>query len=554
MFSKTVLIFSSLFLFLQLSACSVKRSAFIEGRARAAVATDDQQATDAAEEILKQGGNLVDAAVVNPQTNSIAGGGFLLFHDGKASKTRAWDFREVAPMRATADMYLESGEVIPNASVYGAKAVAVPGLVAGLYEFHRAHGKLSWVQVLAPAVRLAYESRISANFSRHILENASGLQADSYLKEKFIPFGKPLKAGAVLRQPELAHTLEGISNGGRDYFYKGEFARKLSAWMKEEGGIIEMRDLAAYEPQKRWPIDAKWQNYRVLSMPPPSSGGIHLVQILRMMDKVPSSFRENFSDEKVSRSVLRVEAFKRAFSDRSVHLGDPGWHRTPVGELLDEKYLQIRANEIASGIKASSEVRPLDLKDKNTTHLSFVDSKGNAISLTQTSNGWFGARVVVPGTGVLLNNEMDDFVIKPGVKNMWGLVGGSANQIAPRKRPLSSMSPTIVLDEDDLPILVAGSRGGARIITSTANIIYRVLAEGVHISEALPECRFHHQWSPDEVLVEKGCMREFKALKKYYTLKEGPIFGSVEVVGARPDGRLYSSPDPRSHTRPLLVE
>ena len=323
-----------------------------------------------------------------------------------------------------------------------------------------------------------------------------------------------------------------------------------------------MQDFSNYRVKVRKPILADWRGMSIISMPPPSSGGIHLVQMLKIYDELSSTYRSSFrvnskSGEQLDQTIAEIEVMKRVFADRAFHLGDPDFYPVPQKELLNDKYLTERASEIERGqIVSAVDIKPWKKRGDQTTHLSLLDSEGNAISTTQTINYYFGAGVMVPGTGVILNDQMDDFSVNPGTANVHGLVGSEGNKILPGKRPLSSMTPTIVLDREDKVKLVLGSPGGPRIITSVYHVLTGILRDAVWAGKAVSDCRFHHQWSPDKVLVESDCMEEFEPLSKHYELKSYPSvkFSETQIVGRYTNGALYSVSDPRGHGKPLLVE
>ncbi len=569
----------SIFCLFGLAACATHQSGvyarktpYVEHKeAVLAVATAEKVASEAASEMIDLGGNIADAAVaasfaisvVRPQSTGLGGGGFLLYYDAKRKEATAWDFRESAPSLAHSAMYLEKGQVISKASTEGAMAVGVPGLVAGLYEFHKSYGRLTWFQVLQPAIRAAENgAQVSEHLAKALERKSELLQKDLQIQTIFYPRGEALKAGDIFIQQNLAKTLQNIAIGGRDYFYQGEFANRLESWMKDHHGILQKKDMELYTVKKRQPLQERWRDYQVITMPPPSSGGVHLVQILKIFDEIPRNFSSEVADGNfyIGKMIAEVEAMKRAFADRAVHLGDSDFADVPLMELLKDGYLERRAEEIQKlGIIAANQIQPWNAPESvpeektETTHLSFMDSEGNAISTTQTINGWFGAGVMLPETGVVLNNEMDDFSIQPGIPNLYGLVGGESNKVEAHKRPLSSMTPTIVLDRSNDVKMVLGAPGGSTIITSVYYVLSRVLRDGKSIQEALSDCRFHHQWLPDQVSMEPECLQEYDELSKYYVLKESTSFGEVEVVG-RNDGKVYAATDPRGDGLPLVVQ
>jgi gamma-glutamyltranspeptidase/glutathione hydrolase len=491
----------------------------------AMVASVHELASRTGIEILQAGGNAVDAAVatgfalavVHPQAGNLGGGGFLLLRQANG-ETRFIDFREKAPAAATEKMYLDAqGNVLPESnkesSVVGYKSVGVPGSVAGLVYAEKKYGKLSLEKVMAPAIKLARDGFTLA------YEDAHDLMEDEYLgefpesKRIFLRDGKYYQPGEVFRQPDLARTLERIARNPDD-FYHGALARELAASIQKNGGLVTEHDLAAYEVKEREPIRGTYRGYEIISSPPPSSGGVALVEILNILEGFDLAKFGNRSAETIH---LEVEAFRRTFYDRADFMGDPDFAKVPVAQLIDKKYAAAWRDSInpahASDSKSIkrppfdelervAESRTVPLREpENTTHFSVVDAEGNAVAVTTTLNDSFGSRATAEGLGFLLNDEMDDFTSKPGSPNIYGLIQGPANAIGPGKRPLSAMTPTIVLKDGKL-FLVLGSPGGPTIITTVVNTILGVVDFGLDIQEAVNAPRFHHQWLPDEILVE----------------------------------------------------
>ena len=488
----------------------------------AMVASVHELASRAGVEMMQAGGNAVDAAVatgfalavVHPQAGNLGGGGFMLIRMADGT-VRFIDYREKAPAAATAGMYLDaSGNVIENASLVGYKAVAVPGSVAGMVYASKKYGKLPLQRVMSPAIKLAREGYPLA------WEDAKDLQ-DRQLarfpesRRIFQRDGNYYKAGEVLRQPELASTLERIAKDPED-FYHGAMARELAAFIQKGGGLITVDDLADYEVKEREAVRGTYRGLEIISAPPPSSGGIALIEILNIL--------EGYDLAKYGRSAramhLTLEAFRRTFFDRAELLGDPDFSKIPVAPLIDKKYAkdwresvdpahatpskELRRPASFSQLEQYARLRRNTVREsQHTTHYSVVDPDGNAAAVTTTLNESFGSGVTVGGLGFLLNDEMDDFTAKPGMPNTYGLIQGPANAIGPGKRPLSAMTPTIVLKAGKL-FLVLGSPGGPRIITTVANILMGVVDYGMNLQEAVNASRFHHQWLPDEVYVERG--------------------------------------------------
>jgi gamma-glutamyltranspeptidase/glutathione hydrolase len=487
----------------------------------AIVASVHELASRAGVEVMQAGGNAVDAAVatgfalavVHPQAGNLGGGGFLLLRTS-TGETHFIDFREKAPAAASEDMYLDAhGNVIENLSIVGYKSVGVPGSVAGLVYAEKKYGKLSLEKVMAPAIKLARDGFPLA------YEDARDLMTDEYLsrfpesRRIFQRDGKFYQPGEILKQPELARTLERIAKDPDD-FYHGALARELAAAIQKNGGLITAADLAAYEVKEREPVRGSYRGYDIISAPPPSSGGAGLVEILNILEGFDLSKFGNRSAETIH---LTSEAFRRAFFDRADFMGDPDFSRVPVPQLIDKKYAAAWRDTIDpkhaspskdlkrppfEGLEQVADLHAVAVREpENTTHYSVVDSEGNAVSVTTTLNDSFGSRATAEGLGFLLNDEMDDFASKQGVPNNYGLIQGPANAIGPNKRPLSAMTPTIVLKDGKL-FLVLGSPGGPTIITTVANILMGVVDFGLDIQEAVNAPRFHHQWLPDGILVE----------------------------------------------------
>lgn len=487
----------------------------------AMVASVHELASRAGVEMMQAGGNAVDAAVatgfalavVHPQAGNLGGGGFLLLRKANG-EVHFVDFREKAPAAATENMYLDAqGNVIEDASTVGYKSIGVPGSVAGLVYAEKKYGKLSLEKVMQPAIRLA-----RGGFSL-AWEDAEDLQdkdlarfAES--KRIFQRDGNYYKVGEVLKQPELARTLERIAKNPDD-FYRGAMARELAAAIQKGGGLITAADLAVYEVKEREPIRGTYRGYEIISAPPPSSGGTALVEILNILEGYDLA---KLGHRSAAAIHLTVEAFRRAFYDRAEFLGDPDFAKIPVPQLIDKRYAEAWRESIDPNhasvskdlkrptkfneLERVAQLQPVALREpENTTHYSVVDAEGNAVAVTTTLNDSFGSRVTAEGLGFLLNDEMDDFAAKQGVPNAYGLIQGPANAIGPGKRPLSAMTPTIVLKDGKL-FLVLGSPGGPTIITTVANILMGVVDFGLDIQEAVNAPRFHHQWLPDAIGVE----------------------------------------------------
>jgi len=524
----------------------------------AAVVSAHPEASKVGVAIMKQGGNAVDAAVavqfalavVYPNAGNIGGGGFLVYR-GTAGNTDALDYREKAPGKASKDMYLdEQGNAIVDKSLYGALASGVPGTVAGMIKAHQKYGKLKWKKDLQPAIELAEKGfPITAQQAGELNKNK-----EAFLKYNRMPtaFVKEClwKEGDLLLQPALAKTLKLIRDKGRAGFYEGAVANAIVTSMQHTKGVISLNDLKNYQAIWRTPIAGAYKNYKVIAMPPPSSGGIALLTMLKQVNKFPLS---SWGFQRDSTVQLMVETERRAYADRASYLGDPDFFKVPQLALLDTNYMMGRIRNL-SFLKAtpSSEIKPGVLpnyESEQTTHFSIVDEQGNAVSATTTLNGSYGSLVVAEGAGFILNNEMDDFSVKPGSPNAYGLVGGVANAIVPGKRMLSSMTPTII-EQDGKLLMVVGTPGGSTIITSVFQTILNVLEFGQDMQSAVAAPRFHHQWLPDEVYVEKGAIdedtRKRLELKGYKIVERGPM-GRVDAILIRTDGSLETGADPRGN-------
>ncbi len=514
-----------LFLAVTVLPCLPETMISPEHAKHAMVASVQVDASHAGVEIMKEGGNAVDAAVAtgfalavtHSAAGNLGGGGFMLLRMANG-ETHFIDYREKAPAKATRNMYLDAkGNIIPDASLVGYKASGVPGSVAGMVYAEKKFGKLTLKQVMAPAIRLAREGF-------HLgYEDAQGFQDVDLGKfpesrRIFQRNGHFYEPGDLFQQPELAATLERIAANPED-FYKGAMARQIAADMAKGGGLITTEDLAAYEVKERPVIRGTYRGYEILSAPPPSSGGIALVEALNILEGFDLA---KYGDRSAQAMHLTLEAYRRAFFDRAEFLGDPDFAQIPVAQLIDRRYgvawretidlnHATRSNDLKRprGFANLDRYAALHSVSKNiaepedTTHFSVVDDQGNAVSVTTTLNGSFGSYVTVEGLGFLLNNEMDDFSSKPGTPNQYGLIQGEANSIGPGKRPLSAMTPTIVLKEGKL-FMVLGSPGGPRIITTVANILMGVVDYGLNIQQSVNAPRFHNQWLPDREYVEPG--------------------------------------------------
>ncbi|WP_116105501.1 gamma-glutamyltransferase [Lewinella sp. IMCC34191] len=522
---------------------------------QAAIAGPHPLATQTGLEVLRRGGNAIDAAVamqltmavVFPRAGNIGGGGFLVYRaaDGE---TLSLDYRETAPSAAKRDMYLDTaGNVTEGLSTRGHLAVGVPGTVAGIVAMHERLGSLPWAELVQPAIDFAENGY---RLSESEIDRIKRYHADFTEFNDFTPFSdSTLGVGAQVKQPDLAATLSRIRDLGHDGFYTGETADLIVTEMESGGGLITHEDLSAYEPKWKEPITKAYRNYRLISMPPSSSGGLALAQMAKMLEPYPL---EEYGFQRVRSVQVIAEAMRRAYADRAEYLGDADFYPVPVDSLLNDAYLLERMADYrtdSAGTSTDITAGQVAMKENfETTHISIVDSLGNAVSITTTLNGNFGSKVMVDGGGFFLNNEMDDFSAKPGVPNMFGLVGKEANAIQPGKRMLSSMTPTIVEKDGEL-FMVLGAPGGSTIITAVLQTFLNVAEYGMPLPEAVAAPRFHHQWLPDEILYEPdaladGVLDSLEALG--YQFREVNSMAVIKAVQVLPDGSLQAAADPRN--------
>ncbi|MCY7323155.1 MAG: gamma-glutamyltransferase [Phormidesmis sp. CAN_BIN36] len=519
-------------------------------------------ATQAGLSMLQQDGNAVDAAVattfaisvLEPFSAGIGGGGFLLMYQAKSNETKALDFRERAPLNATRNLYLDKqGNVRPNASTNGYLAVATPGTIAGLYEVHRQYGRLSWKTVIAPAIRLAENGfPVSWRFVDATKMRQQTLLKNPDARKIFTHEGVLYQPGDQLVQSELAATLRSVSQNPKS-FYTGRIAAAIVSDMAANNGLITQKDLQQYRPTWRNPVCGDFRKARVCSMPPPSSGGVHLLQILNMIGNTDLKAIGWHNPDALH---WLVESMRIAYADRATYLGDPDFVKVPVKALISPIYAQKRRQEInPQKATPSSQVKAVDpavlqrltKESVETSHLTVVDRDRNAVSLTFTINLGFGAGVVAKGTGIVLNNEMDDFAIAPNTPNAFGLVGGDANAIAPNKIPLSSMTPTIVTQNGRLRLAV-GSPGGSTIITTVLQIVLNVLVYEMDIRKAVAAPRLHHQWLPDRLNVESwgfDTLTIAELRRRGHQIKARSDWGNANAIVVLPDGSLEGAADPR---------
>ncbi len=522
----------------------------------AMVVTARQEASKIGVAILQQGGNAFDAmiatemalAVSYPYAGSLGGGGFMVYRKTDGT-TGALDYREKAPLAAHRDMFLDSlGQVVPERSQESALAVGVPGNIAGIFAVHQKFGTLPMQQLLKPVIDLAKKGYVVTKNQQKRLEKYR--ETFHRINQDTILYAGTYYANDTIKNPILATTLERIAKYGKKDFYQGETAKTLVSFLQKHGGIMTLEDLARYEPKWRDPIQFQYKEYTITSMSPPSSGGICLGQMFKMIEPYPIS---DYGHLKPKTIQTITEAARRAYADRSFYLGDPDFVHVPSDRLLDRNYLQKRMQDFSlAKATPSSTIKYGQLpgyESSETTHYSIVDAAGNAVSVTTTINGAYGSKLYVPELGFFLNNEMDDFSSKPGVPNMFGLIGAKANAIAPQKRMLSSMTPTLVEKKGQL-YMVVGTPGGSTIITSVLQTILNVIEHDMSMQEAVDAPRFHHQWLPDLVFFEESYSNPqlFETLKNkgYKTSQKAAVIsGKVDAILIQPDGTLEGGADHR---------
>lgn len=521
------------------------------------VASQEELATEAGLEVLKEGGNAIDAAVTIgftlavtlPRAGNLGGGGFMLVHLADSQETIAMDYREKAPLAATRDMFLdENNQVDSQKSKYSHLAVGVPGTVAGMTMALEKYGTIPLARALQPAIELAEQGfPVDEDLHKTLIDAQEKMQAspasmDIFFQEE----GLPYEIGEIIVQKDLAKSLKLIAQEGASAFYQGKIASAIVADMEVNGGLITKEDLAAYEPVIRPTIKGNYRGYEIHSMPPPSSGGIHLVQMLNILEK----FTIRSLGHNTAQTIhLMAESMKLAYADRSKFLGDSDFVSVPIAQLTSKTYASTLSQKInyyrATPSNEISSGNPYQVESKDTTHYSVIDQYGNAVANTYTLNLDYGTGLTASGTGILLNNEMDDFSAKPGVPNFFGLIGGEFNAIEPDKRMLSSMTPTIVMKEGK-PFLVTGSPGGSQIITTVLQVIMNVIDHQMNIAEATNAVRVHHQWLPDELRFEQGLNRDTRWLLsgKGYKVVDGNSIGSTQSI-MNVDDIFYGASDPR---------
>ena len=522
------------------------------------VVSQRQSASEVGAEILRKGGNAVDAAVatglalavVLPRAGNLGGGGFMVVYLKDKDKTVTIDYREKAPSAAHRDLFLDKeGNYDKQKAQFSLLSAGVPGTVAGLHQALIKYGTMTWKEVLEPSIKLAEEGfavphdlaniLASPRYKKRLSSNEAA--AKSYYKSDKSNY----QAGEILKLPDLAWTLKQLSNNGPDAFYKGEIAKKIVKEMERNGGLISAEDLKNYMPIERPPVEGTYKEFKIVSMPPASSGGIHLIQMLNMIEEFPI---KDMGFGSAGSIHILAEVMKRAYADRSKHLGDMDFYNVPFS-LMSKEYSSFLNESISVNSRtASKDVfagDPYPYESPDTTHFSVMDQYGNAVSNTYTLNFSYGSGIMIPGTGMLMNNEMDDFSSKPGIPNGYGLLGSEANSIQANKRPLSSMTPTIIF-KDNKPYLVLGSPGGSRIITTVLQVALNVMEHDMNVAQAVNSPRIHHQWLPEVLMMEKGFGPDTEKLlqEKGYKLYPSSTMGSVQAIIK--DGEyFYGAADPR---------
>ena len=521
------------------------------------VVSDNELATKAGTEILNRGGNAVDAAiatafalsVVDQASSGLGGGGFMVIYDAKARRAHALDFRETAPQGAHKELYMKDGKAAPSLSITGALAVAVPGEVGGLMQAFKRFGTLPLPVLMAPAIRLASEGFPLGVALHYAIEHQQGaMKKFPDLARVFMPRGAVPAEGEMIRQPELAETLKALAAQGSDVFYQDWIAEAIVETVKREGGVLSLDDLRCTKPVWRDPLVCGYRNRTVITMPPPRSGGIALIEMLNVLAPYPL---RALGHNSATYLHLLTEAMKHAFADRAQYLGDPDFVKAPVAMLTSKEY----AAWIRGRISAAKTYPPkyyglvnYKAEQGSTTHFSVIDRFGNAVACTQSVNTRFGSKILVPKTGIVLNNEMDDFAIHAG-GNVYGLVGNEANSLQPKKRPLSSMTPTVIL-RGDRPEIIVGAAGGPRIISATLQVILNILDFHMPVKEAVMAARIHHQWMPDNLIAEAEIAAETKrALERLgHHVRERGMVGVAQVIVAE-KGKVSGAVDPRKTER-----
>jgi gamma-glutamyltranspeptidase/glutathione hydrolase len=521
------------------------------------VVSDNKLATEAGMEILNRGGNAVDAAiatafalaVVDQAASGLGGGGFMMIYDARDKRAHALDFRETAPEAAHADLYVRNGKPAPSLGLTGGLAVAVPGEVAGLLTAMKRFGSLPLAVLMAPAIRLAIEGfPLDASLRYAIERQSSNMKKFPELGRVFLVKDEVPPEGEIIRQPDLGQTLKAIVSEGVDVFYQGWVAQAITDTVKNEGGVLSFDDIRSYKPVWREPLVGNYRNRTVITMPPPSSGGVALIQMLNVLE---SHQLNQLAHNSGTYLQLVAEAMKHAFADRAQYLGDPDFVKAPISTLISKDYatwIRGRISPIKTYPAKYYGLRNFKTEQGGTTHFSVLDRFGNAVACTLSVNTRFGSKILVPKTGIVLNNEIDDFAIHPS-GNVYGLVGNEANALQPKKRPLSSMSPTIIL-QGDRPELILGAAGGPRIISATLQTIINVLDFHMPVKEAVEAPRIHHQWIPEEINVEAKLAPETKKSleRRGHTVKERTSLGVVQAILAK-RSKVAGAADSRKEER-----
>ncbi|MEM6820193.1 MAG: gamma-glutamyltransferase [Pseudomonadota bacterium] len=535
---------------------STRQHAAVDSRGM--VAVQNAIAAEVGAAVLAEGGNAVDAAVAVglalavtlPRAGNLGGGGFMLIYDAETEETIALDYRERAPAAASRDMFItESGEADDRAARYSYRSVGVPGTVAGMHKALQEHGTPSWAEVIAPAIELARDGiRVSNDLATNLATEREWLGSHPETRRVFYkPDGSSYAPGEILRQPDLAWSLQQLSDEGPDALYRGAVGKRIVADMRANGGLITEQDLADYEVAVRTPVRGDYRGYEIVSMPPPSSGGVLIVQMLNVLEQFDM---RGFGFGSAKTIHVMTEAMRTAYADRSEHLGDPDFYAEEFEWLMSKAYARTVADQIdIREARKSSDVAPgvnQSYESPDTTHYAVVDAAGNAVVNTYTLNFSYGSGITARGTGILLNNEMDDFSAKPGSPNGYGLIGAEANEIQPMKRPLSSMTPTLVF-KDGRPVLLTGSPGGSKIISTVLQVIVNVIDHEMPVLDAVAAPRFHHQWLPDRLELEPGFSPDTIDLLRamgHNVYKRGLTQGSAQTISID-DGLFRGAADPR---------
>ena len=539
-----------------------KRSTYESYGKKYMIATQGQATTKAARYVLDRGGNIFDAAtaasfaisVERPHSTGIGGGGFMVMHHSASKKVEAVDFREMAPRKAYKEMFLNSkGKQIREKSLTGPYAVGTPGLVAGVVEVHKKYGKLDLSVVMRPAIELA-EKGMKVYPALHEAMQAEAKRLCKFKAARKIFLTKKCKAlpiGSVLKQTDLGQTLRLIAKNGADGFYRGSVAEKIVEYQKASGGLIRHSDLKNYKVKMRKPVEGSFKGHRIVSMPSPSSGGTHVIEILNILEGYDLKSMGAQSAEAIH---LTSTAMQIAFADRAAYMGDSDFasNQKQLQKLMTKDYARAMRKRIPLDRAISSKEFPVPFKElkesDHTTHFTIMDSEGNVVTSTQTINGWFGSAMVTPGTGIVMNNEMDDFASHVGGVNLFGAVGGKYNLVYPRKRPLSSMSPTIIFDKENRPLMALGTPSGTRILTCVMQTILNTLEHDLPLWEAVAATRYHHQWSPDEIRVGAPYFSEEtenKLKTMGYKIRHKNLGCKIQAIKVEENGQLHGVSDPR---------